>query len=257
MANKQKRSWLRWVLILVGVISGLLLIAFFGLKKNINTGSMKHTESRNFSLYYQTLSDDAIKDIFSAVQEIHDAYADDYGLPDTMQTTIVVYSDPAQFKRAYLGYILAWIYRDSDWMVGGAYNDMLVVMSPEVDDGMHSYADKLEIFKHELIHVYNFSLNPMPDMFLDEGLAELLSGQGETEQKPDGPIPSFKEMQSWNFSEFGENGGYYYSSRFCQYLENKVGLSGVLEILKSGDFAGVTGKSYEENYADWMASETN
>jgi hypothetical protein len=186
---------------------------------------------------------------------IREEYAHIYDIPTDTQTEIVVYSDPAQFKRAYLGLILAWVYRDTDWIVGGAYMDMLAMMSPEVDDGMHSYEDKLDILQHELIHVYNYHLNEMPDVFLDEGLAVYLSGQGEDERKPDGAIPSFAEMRDWNFEEFGENGGYYYSYRFCAYMEGKVGLSVLLTLLETENFEGITGMSYEENYNAWVSIE--
>ena len=250
----KKKRILKGLGIIFSILIMLLLLAFLGLMKNINTSEMEYVEIPGFSLYYQDLQPDTIKDIFSAVDSIREEYADDYGIPADTQTEIVVYSDPAQFKRAYLGLIMAWIYRDTDWIVGGAYMDMLTVMSPEVDDGMHSYEDKLDILKHELIHVYNYHLNEMPDVFLDEGLAVFLSGQGEDERKPEGPIPSFNEMKSWNFEEFGENGGYYYSYRFCEYLEGKVGLSELLKLLETEGFEGITGKSYEKFFAEWAAT---
>ena len=255
MEKKQKRRIPRWLFIVVGGLVGLLLIAFLGFSKNLNTSDMEHVKAAGFSLYYQSLEQETIADIFSSVEEIRDQYADLYGLPIDTQTEIIVYSEPAQFKQAYLGLILAWVYRDTDWIVGGAYMDMMMVMSPEVDDGMHSYKDKLDILQHELIHVYNYYLNEMPDVFLDEGLAVYLSGQGEDERKPDGTIPTFDEMRSWNFEEFGEKGGYYYSYRFCQYMKGKIGLSGLLNILETEDFEGVSGLSYEENYNEWVLFE--
>jgi hypothetical protein len=253
MENIRTRKVGRVLIIAVAMLLLLFLIAFLGLMKNINTSEMEYAAIPGFSLYYQDLQPDTIADISNAVEFIREEYAEVYGIPARTQTEIVVYSDPAQFKRAYLGLILAWVYRDTDWIVGGAYQDMLAVMSPEVDDGMHSYEDKLDILQHELIHVYNYHLNEMPDVFLDEGLAVYLSGQGGDEGKPDGPIPTFNEMQSWNFEEFGDKGGYYYSYRFCQYMESKVGLSGLLSLLETEDFEGITGMSYEDNYNEWMA----
>jgi hypothetical protein len=241
--SKMKRI-LKYLLIIVAVIAG---IAFLGLKKNINLRNMQIHETAHFTIYYESLEKETLADIEQVLEEKYPVIQTFFGLAEEQKRQIVVYESVARFQRAYLGIILSLVY--GDWASGAAYQDMVLVTSPQNPGSQHTYDDTLEIIVHEYVHTCVYQLNDMPNIWLDEGVATYLAGQKS--QLPS-KVPAFEAMQAEDMDTFLENDGYAFSYVYVEFLERTYGSRQVVRLIETNDYEGVLGKSALDVYNEWL-----
>jgi hypothetical protein len=231
------------ILIIVFVLAG---IAFFGFKKNIHLDNLNFHETEHFTVYYESLDQGTVRDIEQKLETNYPAAQKFFGLDQSQKGKVVVYQDVERFQRAYLGFILSLFY--GDWASGAAYQDMILVTSPENPGSQHTYADTLEIIVHEYVHTLVFQLNEMPKIWLDEGVATYLAGQKS--QLPD-KIPTFEALQTDDMGTFLDNDGYAFSYVYVEYLERNYGSEKIVRLITTNDYEEVFGKSAQEIYDGW------
>ncbi|MFL7792118.1 MAG: hypothetical protein AB8I69_08265 [Anaerolineae bacterium] len=234
----------KYLFIVIIVIAG---IAFLGLKKNIHLQNMQIHETEHFTIYYELLEKETLVDIEQILEGKYPVMQTFFGLAEDQKGRIVVYENVARFQRAYLGIILSLVY--GDWASGAAYQDMVLVTSPENPGLQHTYDDTLEIVVHEYVHTLVYQLNGMPNIWLDEGVATYLAGQ---ESQLPSQAPTFEAMQAKDMNTFLENDGYAFSYMYVEFLERTYGSEQIVRLIETNDYEGVFGKSALDIYNEWL-----
>ena len=227
------------------IIAGLL---FLGLKKNIHLDNMEVYETKHFTIYYEALAQQTVNDIEQTLEENYPAIQQFFGLSEAQRGRIVVYESVERFQRAYMGFIVSLVY--GDWASGAAYQDLVLVTSPENPGSQHMYDDILEIIVHEYVHTLVYQYNERPDIWLDEGVATYLAGQ---KSKPSLAFPTFETLQQQDMNTFLDNDGYAYSYAYVDYLVTTYGIQRVVSLIESNDYEDTLGKSASDIYADWAS----
>ena len=226
----------------------ILVIVFLGFKKNINLKGMQTYNTPHFTIYYNELNQQTLEDIEQKLETSYPDFHKFFGLNSNSNSKVVVYKTVERFQKAYLGFILSLVY--GDWACGAAYQDLVLITSPENPGTQHTYEDILEIVTHEYIHTLVFQQNEMPDIWLDEGVATFLSGQ-KSELPP--IIPGFKAMQKQDMNTFLENNGYAFSYVYVEYLVKVYGSEKVVNLIRSYDYEETFGKSALDIYNEWVS----
>jgi hypothetical protein len=239
-----KKATKRLLVILIVVIGVLVL----GFKKNIRLDKMQVHETEHFIIYYETLKQITLNDLEEKLETSYPTIQGFFRLHQTQKGRIVVYASVERFQRAYLGIFLSLLY--GDWASGAAYQDLVLITSPENPGSQHTYEDVLEIVTHEYIHTLVYQQNEMPNIWLDEGVATFLSGQ-----KSELPlvVPRFEAMQKQDMNTFLENEGYAFSYVYVEYLVKIYGNEKVVNLIRSNDYEETFGKSAFDIYNEWMS----
>ena len=228
----------------------VIIVLFFGLKKNVNLDNMQTHETIHFTIYYETLSPQTVDNIESYLEVNVDELHTFFAFTPPQKGKIVIYKDVDSFQRAYAGYLLSFVL--GDWASGGAFEDMVLLTSPENPGTHHTYDDMLDIAVHEYVHTLIYQLNDQPSIWLDEGIATYLAGQ-EADRLPP-IIPSYETTQSQNLNDFVNAEGYAFAYTYIDYLVITYGSERVVALIKSSDFVSSLGKSELEIYNEWLAA---
>lgn len=235
----------KYLLVILIVVSGILVLGF---KKNIHLDKMQVHETEHFTIYYETLSEKTLNDIEEKLETSYTNIQDFFSLRQTQKGRVVVYASVERFQRAYLGIFLSLFY--GDWASGAAYQDLVLITSPENPGTQHTYEDILEIVTHEYTHTLVYQQNEVPDIWLDEGVATFLSGQkSELPLK----IPGFETMQKQDMNTFLENEGYAFSYVYVEYLVKVYGNEKVVNLIRNNDYEETFGKSAFDIYNEWVS----
>ena len=232
---------------LMVTIAVIMMIAFLGFKKNINLRRMQTYNTPHFTIYYEELNQQTLKDIEKKLETSYPDIQDFFGLSGNYKGRVVVYKTIERFQRAYLGIILSMFY--GDWANGAAYDDIVLVTSPENSGSQNTYDDTLEVILHEYVHTVVYQQNEMANIWLDEGLATYLAGQ---ESKLPPKVPEFKAMQAEDFNSFLENDGYAFSYKYVEFLEKTYGSEKIVQLIKTNDYEEALGKTALEIYNEWL-----
>lgn len=235
----------KYLLITLMVVIGIMVLGF---KKNIHLDKMQVHETEHFTIYNETLEQKTLNDIEEKLETSYPTLQDFFNLRQTQKGRIVVYANVEKFQRAYLGILLSLFY--GDWASGAAYQDLVLIASPENPGTQHTYEDILQILTHEYTHTLVYQQNEIPNIWLDEGLATFLSGQ-----KSELPlsIPGFEAMQKEDMNTFLENDGYAFSYVYVEYLVKVYGNEKVIKLIRSNDYEETFGKSAFDIYNEWVS----
>ena len=226
----------------------IMVIAFLGFKKNINLKGMQTHTTPHFTIYYEALDRKTLTDI---EQKLETGYPDIqafFGSNSIDKGQVIVYDTVERFQRAYLGRILSLVY--GDWAVGAAYQDTVLVTSPENPGSQHTYDDILEVVLHEYIHTVVYRQNETVNIWLDEGVATYLAGQESTLPSK---VPEFEAMQAEDQSTFLENEGYAFSYKYVEFLERTYGSEKIVRLIRTHEYEEVFGKTALEIYNEWVS----
>jgi hypothetical protein len=232
-------------LVIVLVIIGAL---FLGVKKNIRVDKMHVHETEHFTLYYEVLGQDTILDLDENLENFYSEAQLFFTTSNSQKGKIVVYANVDRFQRAYLGLLLSLVY--DDWAVGAAYQDLVLITSPENPGTQHTYDDIMETLMHEYAHTLIYQQNEMPDIWLDEGVATFLAGQ---KSKLPAMVPEFEALHKQDMSSFLDNDGYAFSYVYMEYLVKTYGSESVVRLIKSNNYKETLGKSALDIYDEWLA----
>ena len=232
----------------IGIITIIIIgIIYVGMKKNLNLSNMVLYETEHYYIYYdKSLSDTTLQNIKMNIEEEYNRLKSFFPIAEKKKGTIVVYEDIAHFQRAYLGLILSLFY--GDWACGAAFEDIVMVTSPDNPGTKNKYDDIMQVITHEYVHALIYRYNENINVWLDEGSATYLAGQG-TSLPP--TIPSFESMQSDSMGDFLDNHGYTFGSSYIEYIDKTYGKNSVLELIKTEDYEHIFGKTNYEIYCEW------
>jgi hypothetical protein len=228
-------------------IAVIIVIVFLGFKKNINLKGMQTYHTPHFTIYYEELDQEALEDIERKLETSYPDIQNFFGLNSNSKGRVIVYNTIERFQRAYLGRILSSVY--GDWAVGAAYQDAVLVTSPENPGSQHTYDDILEVVLHEYVHTVVYQQNEMANIWLDEGVATYLAGQ---ESKLPPTVPGFEAMQAEDQNTFLENDGYAFSYKYVEFLERTYSSEKIVQLIKTNDYEEVLGKTALEIYNEWL-----
>lgn len=226
----------------------IVAILWLGFKKNINTGKMQTYETDHFTIYYEALEQKTLDDMEKTLETSYPAIQTFFGSEADQKGEIIIYEDVGKFQRAYLGLILSWVY--GDWASGAAYQDSILLTSPENPGPEHTYTDTLEIMVHEWVHTHIYRLNEMPSVWLDEGVATYLAGQ---KSELLSAVPDPEALQADDMGTFLDNDGYAFSYEYVAFLDKAYGSDKIIRLIETNDFEEVFGKSALDIYAEWLA----
>ncbi len=219
-----------------------------GIKKNIQLETMETYEREHFIVYYEVLGQATLRDIGDTLEENYPLINNFFNLDQHQKSRVAVYDNVDRFQHTYLGFFLSWLYDDS--AVGAAYQDLVLLTSPENPGTQHTYADMLEIAVHEFVHTCVYRLNEYPNIWLDEGLATYLAGQ----RSPlPASIPEFADFQEQDMSFFWENDGYAVSYYYVEFLIREFGSEDMVRLIQTNDYQGALGESELDVYNRWLA----
>jgi hypothetical protein len=230
------------LLVLAALAAGLYL----GLKKNIDTAGMQAFETDHFRVWYSALSEGTKGDVGRALEGAYPRISAFFGTEPAEKTTVILYPGVGDFQRAYLGHILSWFY--GDWAAGAEFEGMVLAASPENPGGEHTYEDMLQILVHEYVHARIRRINEFPNVWLDEGLAVYLA---EQESRLPDALPAFDDFRKDDMGVFLDNDGYAVGCSYMAYLDETYGGAKILELIRTGDYEAVFGKSAFEVYSEW------
>lgn len=242
-SEKHMRKLLKYLFVILAVVG----ILFLGFKKNIRLDTMQVHETEHFTVYYEALGQETISDIDEKLETNYPAIQSFFSLGQDQKGRIVVYASVERFQRAYLGIFLSLLY--GDWATGAAYQDLVLITSPENPGTHHTYEDILETVVHEYVHTLVYQQNEMPDIWLDEGLATFLAGQ---KSKLPPTIPPFDAMQKQDMATFLENDGYAFSYVYVEYLVKVYGNERVVSLIRTNDYEETFGKTVLDIYNEWL-----
>jgi hypothetical protein len=226
----------------------ILVMAFLGLKKNISLQGMQTYNAPHFTIYYEELDQQTLKDIEQKLETSYPDIQNFFGLnSDSNKGKVVVYRTVERFQKAYLGIFLSYVF--GDWAAGAAYEDMVLLTSPENPGQEQTYESILDIVVHEYVHTLIYKINQSPDIWLDEGVATYLAGQqSETSNMT---VPTFEQMQSQSQGEFVGSDGYAWGYAYVDYLVTTYGAEKVVDLIKTNDYERCFGKSKSATYDEW------
>lgn len=239
----------RLLKITVVLVVVLILVGYFGLKKNISLKGMDLRETPHFVIRHEGIATETLQDIATRLEAHCGRLRDFFGVAESEKGTVVVYSNVGRFQRAYLGYLLSPFF--GDWAAGGAYRDMVLITSPDQPGSEHTYEGIMEILLHEYVHTLVFAVNDWPDLWLDEGLATYLSGQ---EGKLPDVLPSFEVMQSQSMGDFIEHEGYAVARSFVKHVIDNYGPAKMVELVRTNDYETLLGKSKLDVFNEWVGA---
>jgi hypothetical protein len=227
----------------------IAIIAFLGFKKNIDLQGLHTYDTPHFTIYYEELDQQTLKDIEQKLEASYPDIHNFFGSSNYRKGKVIVYKTVERFQRAYLGIFLSYIF--GDWAAGAAYQDMLLLASPENPGNQHTYTDILDIAVHEYVHTLIYQVNENADIWLDEGVATYLAKQ-QSELSDAAAPPTFEQMQSQSQSEFVENHGYAWGYVYVEYLVTTYGAEEVINLIKTDDYEECFGKSKLAIYDEWI-----
>jgi hypothetical protein len=239
------RKIAKYLLVTFVVIGAIL---FLGFKKNLNLQGMHTYDTPHFVIYYEKLNQQTLKDIEQKLEISYPDIQNFFGLNDNSKGKVIVYKTIERFQRAYLGLFLSYVF--GDWAAGAAYEDMVLLASPESPGQEHTYTSILDIAVHEYVHTLTYKVNENTDIWLDEGVATYLARQQS--ELSDVSVPTFEEMQSQSQGEFVENGGYIWGYEYVEYLVTTYGAQKVVDLIKTNDYERCLGKSKLAIYDEWV-----
>ena len=224
-------------------------ILFLGFKKNINLQELQTYNTPHFTIYYEKLNPQTLKDLEQKLETNYPDMQNFFGVNNNGNSKVIVYKSVERFQRAYLGVFLSYMF--GDWAAGAAYEDLVLLTSPENPGQEHTYASILEIAVHEHVHTLVYQINQNPDIWLDEGVATYLAEQQS--DLSDLPAPTFEQMQSQSQGEFVESEGYAWGYAYVDYLVTTYGAEKVVDLITTNDYERCLGKSQLAVYEEWMA----
>jgi len=225
-----------------------VVVLFLGFKKNLNLQGMHTYNAPHFVIYYEELNQQTLKDIEQKLETSYPDIQNFFGLNNNSKSKVIVYKTIERFQRAYLGLFLSCVF--GDWAAGAAYQDMVLLASPESPGQEHSYTSILDIATHEYVHTLIYQVNENADIWLDEGVATYLAGQQS--ELSNASVPTFEEMQSQSQGEFVENEGYVWGYEYIEYLVATYGAEKVVDLIKTNDYESCLGKSKLAIYNEWV-----
>jgi hypothetical protein len=232
------------------VLAAFLLINFsptFFLK---NPG-MHELKSEFITVYYEN-EEAAARDVFTLAEAESDRIARKLGFTTPQGIKLCIYDNQRTFQMKKYG--LVTLVLDLDWYIGDNRGTSVLLTSPANPGKAHDYDSVKNAAIHEMIHAYNFLVNPDMPLWFDEGMAAYLSAQMPRKDLYETVyfIPSLEQTHVSSPLAFNDVDGYNFAPTYIEYLENSFGWDSVMAYARTTDFEEAFGMSEQDVYNGWI-----
>lgn len=203
------------------------------------------------SLYYHPGEEEGAQEVFNLLVEMSEEIYNKMDLKREEPIDVYIYTTQNQLAIREAGFITLTF--APSWHIGDSHRGNIMMVSPNTPVKGHTHDSILTATLHELVHAINYRINKKLSYFWDNGLATYLAGQipEEYEYKPR-KIPSIKDMHTNNGLKFSNMGGYAFSYKYIEFLDNTYGWDKVIAYAAGkGKYEEIFGKSEEEIYNEW------
>ena len=246
----QRRTWLRRILIIVGIIVALLVVQTLPVFILKPLGAKEYV-NEDVIVYYQSGDEPGAREIFDLVTADIGRIKAAMKFESAEPLQIYVYKSQSSLVITEAGFAALII--APSWFIGNSRWGVIRMVSPNTKVKGHTHDTILNGTLHEVVHSINYYKNPRLSYFWDNGLATYLA-----KQRPDeaflsfDSLPSFEDLHTNSAVKFGNMGGYAYSYSYIEYLDKTYGWDSVIAFA-SGEknYQQAFGKSELEIYADW------
>lgn len=241
--------------LITGIAAFLLILTVINFIPafSLKTAHMSEIEGRWVKVFYEK-EKEAAEDVFRLAEARAEELSELLDLKEARKINIYVYDHRRTMQRQKYGLIAPLL--GLDWYIGDNVKANVLLTSPANPGKEHDYESVKNAVLHEMVHAYNYLLNPDMSYWLDNGIAGYLSGQ-----TPEYPvyayseIPTFRQTRSdWLLTpiQFAGFGGYECSYTYVEYLDDAYGWESVMTLAKTGDSDAAFGKTEKEIYDEWL-----
>ncbi|MDD4080052.1 MAG: hypothetical protein PHP02_01390 [Eubacteriales bacterium] len=256
MAKKKKgRRGLRALLF---ALLGLALAVFINFIPTfrLKTPSMRELPGKHAVVHYER-EEDAARDVFALAEAQGGDLKEQLGIEGDKAVNIYLYDRQSTLQTKKYGFAAALL--GLDWYIGDNVGDNALLVSPGGEYAVHGYEDVRQAALHEMVHAYNYHINPRMPYWIDNGVAGWLSGQTPNMYWERMRLPSLKDTRVFGLLSpvrFARFDGYAFSYMYIKYLADTYGWDAVRTLLHTGDYPAAFGVGEEaiyENWANYMA----
>ncbi len=216
--------------------------------KPLGSLSMK---GEDISLYYSKGDEKGAREVFDLLQEKGEEIRVKMGYSSKKNTEVIIYKSQKSLAIREAGLITLAI--APPWHIGDSHNGNVMLVSPYTNVKSHTHDSILQAALHEYVHSIVHEINPKLSYFWDNGLATYLAGQKPSDGEVSSmPVPSVEDMHTENGLKFGSMGGYAFSYKYIEFLDNTYGWDRIIAYASGlGSYEGVFGKTEEDIYKEW------
>jgi hypothetical protein len=207
----------------------------------------------NICLYYQSGDEKGAKEVFELLNNKSEEIYAKMGFENSTTTEVYLYKTQWQLAIREAGFITLIV--APPWHIGDSHNGNIMMVSPYAPVKVHSHDSILAATLHELVHSIVYQVNPNLSYFWDNGLATYLSEQKPEETEIESmPVPSLEDMHTENGLKFGEMGGYAFSYKYIEYLNQTYGWEKIMGYASGkGSYEEIFNHTEEEIYNEWCS----
>lgn len=236
------------------ILITILIIAFgttFIPTLQLKTKNMKVKIGRWADVYYEK-EEAAALDCFNLAEQRAKHLMDKLGIKEKSKIKIFIYDKQSTFQTKKYGLITLLF--NLDWYIGDNIGSTVILTSPANPGRLHNYESIKQALLHEMVHTYQYLINPKMKKWLKEGVALYLTNGGQLKrgELQNIKIPSFEDIQTENPIKFTNIGGYILADTYIQYLDKKYSWHKVLQLLKTNNYEKTFGKTEKEIYEEWV-----
>ncbi|ADQ41302.1 hypothetical protein Calkr_1816 [Caldicellulosiruptor acetigenus I77R1B] len=236
------------------ILFTILIIAFgttFIPTLQLKTKNMKVKIGRWVDVYYEK-EEAAALDCFNLAEQRAKYFMDKLGIKEKTKIKIFIYDKQSTFQTKKYGLITLLF--NIDWYIGDNIGSTVILTSPANPGRLHNYESIKQALPHEMVHAYEYLINPKMKEWLKEGIALYLTNGGQLKkgELQNVKIPSFEDIQTENPIKFANIGGYIFADTYIEYLDKKYGWHNVLQLLKTNSSKKTFGKTEKEIYEEWV-----
>lgn len=235
------------ILAVLGILVFVNFIPTFYLK----TPGMSELQGKYVTVYYEK-EEAAATDVFVLAESESKRIADKLGFASPQDINLYIYDKQSTLQTKKYGLIVLLL--NQDFYIGDNRGTNVILTSPTNPGDGHDYMSVRGAAVHEMVHAYNYLLNPNTSLWVKEGLATYLADQKPPEDLYDTSyfIPSIKQTHVINPITFNRIGGYTFAYTYIEYLDRVFGWDNFLTYAETGDFESAFGMDEQGVYDGWI-----
>ncbi|MHC1786942.1 MAG: hypothetical protein AB9880_07770 [Christensenellales bacterium] len=202
-------------------------------------------------VYYQKGDAEGAREIFERLERTCARISASMKPPDTRPIDVYVYHTQQQMAIRGAGYVTLAI--EPKGYVGDSRKGSVLIVSPFTPVMGQTHETILQAAIHEYVHALILQVNPGLPYFWQNGLAAYVAGQ-----KPDDAaflhmsVPSLSDMHTQSGLRFWGMGGYFFSYKYIEYLQDTYGWDKVMDFASGrGVCEAIFGMSEQALYDAW------
>ncbi|WP_039766322.1 hypothetical protein [Caldicellulosiruptor sp. F32] len=246
----RKEKVIKISIILILIIAVVLIINFVPTFK-LKTKNMKLIKGNWLELYYEK-EEAAALDAFNYAEKKAEYLCKKLALKQKYKIKVFIYDKQSTFQTKKYGLVALLL--NLDWYIGDNVGSTVILTSPANPGKVHTYESVKETLPHEMVHAYQYLINPRMKKWLKEGVALYLTNGGQLKRGDLQrlKIPTYEDIQTENPVKFANINGYTFADKYIEYLDRKYGWSKILQLIKTNDCKKVFNKTAKEIYNEWV-----